>query len=88
MTEKHVAILGVSQRDFFNERVFERVSDLNDTCFKVFENEGCKYIGVQIILNKGRITPYELLKAQNSFESKASDLIKSQPRKVYCWRNL
>lgn len=80
---RQVVILGVSERDFFNRKIFDKVVDENFKDLKLFKDiHGKEYIGIEVKkTKKGRATMGSIFASDQKFREQAfGALSKIQPK--------
>lgn len=76
-------ILGVSQRDFYNFKFFEKVSLMKDFPIKVFKEGNIEYIGVEVTTKKGFVEKIAMKQALQTYAENAFGRLKDIPPIFY-----
>lgn len=79
----NVVIIGVSQVDFYNQRVVDHVVDMQHESLKVFVDSGICYIGVEVELVEGKATFKEIEVAYQKYRTSAFGVLKTRQPVLY-----
>lgn len=76
-------ILGLSQREFYNAKLFECVADGKHKGITLFRQDNVEYVGVEVELVKGKVTFETIEDAYQKYRDHSFSSLKRHEPKIF-----